>query len=132
MTHHPTHAALLVALLAAFSLACNSKLTPPIATSGEATTTTSHLSTAATPTPPQTSTGAVSFTTTITPPPIPAELHYSPADIKYLNSLDPDARALAIRRAQEDLAAIREVGKLSNGYTDSLKHWSISTAKKAR
>jgi hypothetical protein len=132
MTKHQTNGALLVALLAAFALACNSKTIPTIATSGDATITTKGLSTAPTSTPPQTTPGVVSFTTSITPPPIPAELHYSPADIKYLNSLDPDARALAIRRAQEDLAAIREAGKLSNGYTDSLKHWSISTAKKAR
>ena len=59
---------------------------------------------------------------------MPADLHFSPADITYLNSLDPAARDAAIHRQRENLQALKAAAKLTNGYTDSLKNWSIKGA----
>ena len=134
MSHLPTtHARFYLALLASFSLACGSNPAAPTATSTEATTTTTTtLSTATTPTAPQSSPSAAPLTTNTTAAALPPDLHFSPADVRYLNTLDPEARALAIQRAQENLAAIREVHKLNNGYTDSLRNWSITTPQKSR
>jgi hypothetical protein len=124
---------LALTLSAAFSLACATNPHTGTATSAE-TTTTTHLSRPST-TPTQPASGAapsLATSTAATNAPLPADLHFTPADIQYIQSLDPEARALAIQRQRDNLAALIEAGKLTNGYTDSIKHWSISTAKKPR
>ena len=60
---------------------------------------------------------------------LPADLHFSPADISYLNSVDQATRDRAIQRARENLLLRQRASKITAGYTDSLKAWSISTAK---
>ena len=60
---------------------------------------------------------------------VPADLHFSPADISYLNSVDQATRDLAIQRARENLLLRQRASKMTAGYTDSLKAWTISTAK---
>jgi hypothetical protein len=60
---------------------------------------------------------------------VPADLHFSPADISYLNSVDQATRDLAIQRARENMLLRQRASKMTAGYTDSLKAWSISTAK---
>jgi hypothetical protein len=60
---------------------------------------------------------------------IPADLHFSPADIAYLNSVDQATRDLAIQERRENRLALQRASKMTEGYTDSLKAWSISTAK---
>ena len=120
---HPL-ATLFLALAASLSLACGTTQQPS-ATSGPTTT------------PTQTSAAASQPVTAPQPPAaananIPSDLQYTPADIKYLNTLDADALALAIQRRRDDLAAQAQMRKLNEGYTDSLKTWTISTAKKAR
>jgi len=122
---------LFLAILASTSVACGFNPATRSATA-EDTTTATHVSTPTTGTLPQPARGASSSPTNKTPPTIPADLHFTPADIKYLQSADPDARALAIQRRHDNQAALAQVSKLNNGYTDSLKKWSISTAKKAR
>ena len=120
---HPL-ATLFLALAASLSLACGTTQQPS-ATSGPTTT------------PTQTSAAASQPVTAPQPPAaananIPSDLQYTPADIKYLNTLDADALALALQRRRDDLAAMAQMRKLNDGYTDSLKTWTISAAKKAR
>ena len=64
---------------------------------------------------------------------IPDDLHFSPADLAYLASVDAATREAAMHRQREDLQAIRRSFDISQGYTDFLKDWRISgsTAMKA-
>ena len=77
---------------------------------------------AATPTPSQANAAPAAETATI-----PAELHFSPSDVAYLQSVDATTREAALRRRRDDIEALQRVARLSQGYTGSLKQWSIST-----
>jgi hypothetical protein len=68
-------------------------------------------------------------TVPISTTPLPTDLHFSPADISYLNSVDKATRDLAIQHRRDNLLALQRASKRTAGYTDSLKAWSISTAK---
>jgi hypothetical protein len=65
---------------------------------------------------------------TTTAAPQTQDLHFSPADIAYLESVDAPAREIAIQRRRDEVKANHEMANLTKGYTDSLKHWSISTS----
>jgi hypothetical protein len=132
-TPHLTHGPFVVALLASFSVACASNPPTPSATAANATpTTATRASTPPTATTPLTTQSLAPLTTNTAIPPIPATPHFAPADTRSRSQLEAEARALALQRQRDDLAALTEAGKLTNGYTDSIKHWSISTAKKPR
>ena len=128
------HAGLYLALTltASFTLACASNPATRSATTDDSNAA-RHASPLTPSTVPQSTPGTnPSLPTTTGLAPIPTDLHFTAADIKYLESADPDARALAIQRRRDNQAALDQVHKLNNGYTDSLKTWSIATAKKAR
>jgi hypothetical protein len=108
---------LAVLLLAGLTVACSPKM--PERSSG------SSPSSAETYTPPAAQQSPA-------PPaaaaPIPTDLHFSRADIEYLNSLDAAARDAAIQRRRENQEALQRASKLTEGYTDSLKKWSTTGA----
>jgi hypothetical protein len=60
---------------------------------------------------------------------LPADLHFSPADVAYLASADAATRDAAISRRREQMEALQQAAWLTKGYTGSLKKWSISTKR---
>jgi hypothetical protein len=128
ITLRPSLAALGLAILVSSTVACGIKAAEQ--TGGRPADTYSPISSQApasslpsATTPAQAGTGSNGTTASI-----PADLHFSPADITYLNSLDPAARDAAIQRQRDNLQALKQAAKLSEGYTDSLKNWSIRGA----
>jgi hypothetical protein len=116
ITQRRSLASFTVAILLSLTAACGSKA--PEQTTRTSPETYSPIA-SQDPATPADATGATET--------IPADLRFSPADINYLNSLDPAARELAVQHRREDLQALRASAKLTNGYTDSLKNWSITT-----
>jgi len=124
ITQRPSLANLALVILVGFTVACGPKVAEQ--PSGRSPDTYSPISSqASSPTratvPQPSATNAATAT-------IPADLHFSPADITYLNSLDPAARDAAIQRQRENVQALKRAAKLTDGYTDSLKDWSIKGA----
>jgi hypothetical protein len=107
-----------ITILAGLAMACGpaasqrSASTPDIPSTTPLTTTPSQQTA---PVPPV-------FTT-------PADLHFSAADTKYLNSVDPATRDLAIQQRRDEILATQRASKITDGYANSLKHWSISHSK---
>lgn len=126
ITQRPSLATLALAILVSFTVACGPKVTEQ--TSGRSPDTYSPISSQAPVSPPTTATAPQPSATNGATATIPSDLHFSPADITYLNSLDPAARDAAIQRQRENLQALKAAAKLTNGYTDSLKNWSIKGA----
>ena len=126
ITLRPSLAILVLAILVSFTVACGTKAAEK--TGGRPADTYSPISSQAPASSLPPATTPAQAGTNGTMGTIPADLHFSPADITYLNSLDPAARDAAIQRQRDNLQALKRAAKLTDGYTDSLKNWSIKGA----
>lgn len=131
MTHRFAFSATIsIAILASVTTACG----PNAAQPHQASTSSAEQYQPTPTSPPPAAANSTQPSPTLTTVPIstasiPADLHFSPAGIAYLESVDARTREAAIQRRRDEIQAQQRASKMTEGYTDSLKAWSISTAK---